>query len=669
MSVLAPEHLDDLKKSGLTSSTIEALGFAAVRPHDLNLRGVGSAYALPYFHLDGTTNDFKRLKIFPPIKTDHGTMRYWQSPGTTPHLYLPPLLSWHNVARHITTEFTITEGEKKAAAACQHGLITAAIGGAWNWTLKLDNGDKLTLPMLDEFQWSDRSVLICPDSDAWHDGKGMNILAGFFALAKDLQQRGANVQFVRLPDLHGTKAGLDDWLLIPGNDVEHGWPKLERISLDDPSFSTLTAWWQRRKEKQAAQTAIKQHDLDDLKVEETAGLFTVYSPTHIVSMIFDRLSETRNGITAEVTITVGATEVLSGVDVGLKSDSSQSKLAGSLKTLTHEIPWKLLLQRACSLVLKRHREGEPLRILTKDVAVEPLTYLLRPLVFKDKPSALYGDGGTGKSTLALACAMTVSVGGTLAGISALKGKALYLDYEDSYDVHVRRMKAIAAGHPDLAEAHVSYQACTEPLLNLAHPLLRQIRAEGITFLVLDSLVAATGGDASAEAAARIFKAIRTFGIGTLILAHVAKNPAEGQDPSIYGSVFNKNFTRATWELKLEQEVGEDVSILGLINRKVNLSRKHAPIGLKVTQSEESTRIHYEPFDLNQAAELKSSLPWPSQIRSLLEDGEPRSSHQIAEDLGAKIGVIKTTLSNPRYKGHKWHSLGEGRGTKWTVLSA
>ena len=128
-------------------------------------------------------------------------------------------------------------------------------------------------------------------------------------------------------------------------------------------------------------------------------------------------------------------------------------------------------------------------------------------------------------------------------------------------------------------------------------------------------------------------------------------------------------TRATWELKLEQEVGEDVSILGLINRKVNLSRKHAPIGLKVTQSEENTRIQYEPFDLSQAAELKSSLPWPNQIRNLLEDGEPRSSRQIAEALGAKIGVITTTLSNPRYKGHKWHMVGEGKAVKWTVVNA
>jgi hypothetical protein len=61
----------------------------------------------------------------------------------------------------------------------------------------------------------------------------MQILAGFFALAKELQSRGAMVQFVRLPDLHGAKAGLDDWLPVPGHDVDQSWPKLERVGLDD----------------------------------------------------------------------------------------------------------------------------------------------------------------------------------------------------------------------------------------------------------------------------------------------------------------------------------------------------------------------------------------------------------------------------------------------------
>ena len=166
MNTLAPEHCADLKKSDLTDETIALMQVAGVPPSEIKLRSVDSAYALPYFHLDGTPNDFRRWKLFPPIKTHEGTMRYWQPPNTSPHLYLPPLLSWQHVATHPQTELTITEGEKKAAAACQRGVITAGIGGVWCWRTTLDNGDTLILPMLDEFHWSNRSVLMCPDSDA-----------------------------------------------------------------------------------------------------------------------------------------------------------------------------------------------------------------------------------------------------------------------------------------------------------------------------------------------------------------------------------------------------------------------------------------------------------------------------------------------------------------------
>ena len=206
-NTLLAEHLADLKKSGLTELSIQQLQYQAVPPSQLP-KGVESAYALPYFNLDGSVNCFQRMKLFPPVKTDHGTLRYWQPPNTSPHLYVPPLLTWQEIARDATEKLIITEGEKKAACACQHGLSTAGVGGVWCWRSTLDNGEKLTLPMLDEFQWHNRSVLMCPDSDGWHDGKEMQVLAGFFALARELQSRGANVQFVRLPDVHGVKAGL-----------------------------------------------------------------------------------------------------------------------------------------------------------------------------------------------------------------------------------------------------------------------------------------------------------------------------------------------------------------------------------------------------------------------------------------------------------------------------
>lgn len=667
MTALAPEHLIDLKRSGLSDDTIDQLGFVAVRPHDLkHLRGVESAYALPYHGLTGEVNCATRWKVFPPITTPDGhTQKYYQAPGSAPALYLPPLIPWATVAKNPSSPLIVTEGEKKAAAMCQLGQSCAGVAGTYNWRQRLDNGERLTIPTLDQFIWQDRSVELVPDSDVWRADK-QQALCGFFALGQELISRGASVTLVKLPE-RGAKVGLDDFLVSVGSDWEHQWPHLERLPLDDARLAPVAAWWQRWREKQATHAAIQQQTLDDLTIEEIAGLYTIHSPTHAVTMIFDRLTDARGGVTAEVTITLGATDVLSGVDVALKSDTSQTKLASSLKALTPTIPWKLLLQRACSVVLKRHREGEPLRILTVNTPVEPLTFQINPLVFRGKPTVLFGDGGLGKSSLALLCAMCVSTGETVAGIAALPGIPLYLDYEDSYDVHVRRMQAIASDHPTVAKADVRYQACTEPLSTLTHTLLRRIQADGITFLVLDSLAAATGGDAGAEAATKVFRALRTLNVGALVIAHVPKSPGEGQEPSIYGSVFHKNFARATWEIRKEQEIGSDQSILGIFNRKSNLSRLHPPIGLKVTQDADNTRMQYETFDLSQAGELATALPLPNRIRNLLEsDGMPRPSKEIADELGAALPTVKAVLS--KHKGFKWHMIGEGREAKWTVLN-
>ena len=90
--------------------------------------------------------------------------------------------------------------------------------------------------------------------------------------------------------------------------------------------------------------------------------------------------------------------------------------------------------------------------------------------------------------------MCVSIGATAAGIAAVRGRPLYLDYEDSADVHIRRVAAIAEGHPEVAHVDVLYQRCTEPLSKLTFPLVRRIQEEEITFVILDSLIAATGGE-------------------------------------------------------------------------------------------------------------------------------------------------------------------------------
>ena len=669
MNSLALEHLADLHASGLNDPSITSMLCESIRPKELPIKSAESGYRLPYFHLNGTPNNFYRVKFVPPVIDAEGhKMKYWQPKGSSPHAYIPPLVDWLAVAKDPAGLLVVTEGEKKAAAACQDGLPCLGFGGVWNWISMLDTGDPLIIPMLDEFDWVNRPVEICPDSDAWGE-KGLNILRGFFALAKEFQQRKADVQFVILPDLHGRKAGLDDWLLVPGNEVAHSWPKLDRLHLDDEQFNQLNAWWQKWKGKRVSRQAIHQLDASDFVLSEVVGLFRIAIAKHGVVFTFDRLHEQRGAYRAELTVTHRTTELLDAVTISLSNDGAQLKLATSLKTYSDQIPWKVLLQKSCALVMRRHRRGEPPAHLNRDSMVEPLTYAVNPLVLRKKAIILFADGGKGKSTFALVLAMAVSTGQSVAGFSALPGKPIYLDWEDDIDVHTRRLHAIQAGHPELDAADVQYQRCCEPLVKLTHELARTIQREGITFVIIDSLLAAMGGDSSADAVGKFFGALRVLQVESLLIGHTPKTLAEGQEnPTVYGSVFNQNFARGVWELKTEQELGEQTAILGLFHRKSNLTRKHLPIGLKVTHKQDGTSVRYEPFDLAKTAELIHALPLPSRIRNLLDsDGTPRTSQQIADALEAKLGSVKTTLS--RHVGIKWSLLGEGKDAKWTTISS
>lgn len=250
---LHPEHLADLHKSGLSVETIARLGIHAVCPHDLKLAGVLHAYRLPYFDLDGKPFDFERWRLFPPIVTSDGHMRkYHQAKGSAPYLYLPPLHNWRAVAADPTIPIIVTEGEKKAAAGCQGGLVVMGSAGVWCWRMKLEDGEHLVLPELDLFLWQGRQIEILPDSDAWRPDKMMQVLAGFYTLGMELTQRGAHIQLVQLSDPGSIKMGLDDFMVSEPSQWQELWPRLERYELSDRRLRKVAAWhqrWTRRQEK------------------------------------------------------------------------------------------------------------------------------------------------------------------------------------------------------------------------------------------------------------------------------------------------------------------------------------------------------------------------------------------------------------------------------------
>src|SRR5262245_38724023 len=139
MSQLHPQHLEDLRRSGLSDATIEMMTVSSLAPREIDklaaggLQGVESVLKFPYF-LNGR-GPFSRYKLFPPLQTKSGgTVRYYQPKDSACHLYTLPLVA-EKIA-NIAEPLFIVEGEKKTAAAVQRGLAAIGIGGVWNWKEK-----------------------------------------------------------------------------------------------------------------------------------------------------------------------------------------------------------------------------------------------------------------------------------------------------------------------------------------------------------------------------------------------------------------------------------------------------------------------------------------------------------------------------------------------------
>src|SRR5262249_22566018 len=124
-----PDHLADLRRSGLSDALISMMGVRSVVPQDVPgfenglYAKVQTVLAFP----SPNVQTFSRYKLFPPIETQSGTMRYFQPPGTGNHLYiLPPVLQ---ILDDFREPLWFVEGEKKTATGVQHGLKAIGFSG------------------------------------------------------------------------------------------------------------------------------------------------------------------------------------------------------------------------------------------------------------------------------------------------------------------------------------------------------------------------------------------------------------------------------------------------------------------------------------------------------------------------------------------------------------
>lgn len=223
---LHPEHLADLRKSGLTDETIQAQKIRSAPPdmidrllgfHAPNVR---SAYVLPFADPRGGWFDHTKLKVFSDdgtadsIRGDHveqprrerwryngGARKYLGRRAAPPRLFFP--LATLDRALRGDEPIYLIEGEKKSLSVAQLGLPAVGLESVWGWHVR---GSRELLPDFDDVGLAGRVVNVVPDSDYRTNPA---IERAIRRLAAALNARGATPRLVVVPA--GFK-GIDDFL-------------------------------------------------------------------------------------------------------------------------------------------------------------------------------------------------------------------------------------------------------------------------------------------------------------------------------------------------------------------------------------------------------------------------------------------------------------------------
>lgn len=351
----------------------------------------------------------------------------------------------------------------------------------------------------------------------------------------------------------------------------------------------------------------------------------------------------------------------------LSSTTARTGLAKTLaaRSKADEVDWFDLLENFCRRVLAAEREGEPISMVgALPLTVESESYRLLPMLPEAQTTILYGDGGTGKSTLAAAIAASVESGVVVVdGWVPRKGPVLYLDWEAGKASINRRVRGVAMGAHIPSIVQIRHADCRRrgPISGFAEDLARYIDREGVALVIVDSIGMAAGtsneGSDANESAIRLFAAFGYLGTTVLAIDHISKAAAQddGKPARPYGSIYKGLLARATYELRRTP----DGRSLGVYNTKANDGPLLAPQMFAVTHEPDGA-IRYERLDYV-PAELSKSLPNADRIAAVLSDRRMNAS-EIADETGLTAAVVRTTLSRYRTRFGKLPST-----DRWELL--
>ncbi len=379
---------------------------------------------------------------------------------------------------------------------------------------------------------------------------------------------------------------------------------------------------------------------------------SIWEAPEYVTLTLDRVHSERSGdVWAELRVdstAPGIAGVLHRTRHNLTSTSALTTLARHLATRTpgHEIEWASLLEQARWHALDAHRQGEPGMLLRDAERPPDAGWLLPPIILGSHPTIIFGDGGSGKSYIALAAGLAIHMDrADLLGLEPTATRVVgFLDWEFSPWDHRERMRALVGDSmPDLA-----YLRCYGPITEQLDRIRHWILEYGVQYLIVDSVAAACGGPPEdAQSALAFFDALRSLGLGALCIAHQTK---AGDEQRPFGSAFWANNARASWYLSRQADAPDGFTI-GMFNRKSNTGPLHGPLAFRFRFEGDRTII--SPEDARDVPEIAAHLPIRSRLIHALSAGA-RLRVDLAEELDESPETVNRTIR--RYLGRDFTTI-------------
>ena len=363
--------------------------------------------------------------------------------------------------------------------------------------------------------------------------------------------------------------------------------------------------------------------------------------------------------------------------IPLTSPTSRSTFAKLLHQSDPSIEineWSDIMEQLCESVLSDFRTGSPEMLLTGEVEdLEQQDWLIYPIIEKDNPTLIFGVGSAGKSIFAQLCAVLVDAGHNFGGLEVIKGNVLYLDWETTHRDLLARITSIRNVLGLEGKSHIWYKRMSTGIEDGIEEIKQVVSEHEIDFIVIDSMGAALGNDASEQKVVTgAFSAIRSLSVTALVIDH--PNKAETGLKALFGSTYKSLLSRHVWEVLKDQQVGDNLTKFALFHRKANNTGLFKEMGWQFTFKDNrlSDIERISSKDISKSA-MKEGQTQFDRVKNFLASGPKTvseiNSYMDGKDMAPRLSEWKSKewiLNLDNKYSLPFREMEETSGKSWTV---